>query len=106
MKSQNQASILHLLKKEMPYLRQNFGIEHLALYGSFARNTAGENSDIDLVVYLTKPLGFAFIELADYLEKKLGRKVDLITSTTLETGIMEPGHEHIARNIRESLIYV
>ena len=106
MKPQSRVSILRIIKKEIPYLRQHFGVEQLALFGSFARDEANENSDIDIVVSLSKPLGFAFIQLADYLEEKLGRKVDLVTSTTLEIGIADPRRAHIAKNIQESLINV
>ncbi len=106
MKSLNRTAILKIIHAEMPTLRQRFGVERLALFGSFARDKSSENSDIDLVVSLTKPLGFAFIELADYLEEKLGRKVDLITTTTLEMGIADPRRAHIAKDIQESLIHV
>ena len=102
----NRFAILKIIQKEMPTLRQRFGVEQIALFGSFARDEASENSDIDLVVSLSKPLGFAFIELAEYLEEKLGRKVDLITTTTLEVGISDPRRAHIAKDIQESLIHV
>lgn len=106
MKLLNRTAILKIIHKEMPTLRQRFGVEQLALFGSFARDEASENSDIDLVVSLERPLGFAFIELANYLEEKLGRKVDLITATTLEMGIADPRRAHIAKDIKESLIHV
>ena len=106
MKSQDRASIIRIIKKEMPYLRKQFGVEHLALFGSIARDEANENSDIDMVVSLAEPLGFTFFQLADYLEEKLGYKVDLITATTLELGIADPRRRHIAQDIRESLIDV
>jgi uncharacterized protein len=106
MKPLNRIVILEIIRKEMPTLRQRFGVEKLALFGSFARDEAGVNSDIDLVVSLAKPLGFAFVELADYLEEKLGHRVDLITETTLEMGVTDPRRAHIAKEIRESLIDV
>jgi uncharacterized protein len=106
MKPQSRATILRIIKNETPYLRDHFGVERIGLFGSFARNEAGDESDIDIVVSLSKPLGFAFIQLADYLEEKLGRKVDLVTTTTLETGIADPRRAHIARDIQESIIYV
>jgi len=106
MKPLDRIAILKIIHKEMPTLRQRFGVEKLALFGSFARDDATENSDIDLVVSLAKPLGFAFVELADYLEEKLGRRVDLITATTLEMGIADPRRAHIAKDIQESLIHV
>jgi uncharacterized protein len=105
MRPLNRTAILKIIQTEMPALRQRFGVEQLALFGSFARDEASENSDIDLVVSLAKPLGFAFVELADYLEEKLGHKVDLITATTLEMGIADPRRAHIAKDIQESLIH-
>jgi predicted nucleotidyltransferase len=105
MKSLSKTAILKIIRDEMPTLRQRFGVEDLALFGSFARDKASENSDIDLVVSLAKPLGFAFVELADYLEEKLGCKVDLITSATLEMGIADPRRAHIAKDIQESLVH-
>lgn len=106
MKPTNRSAIVKAIHKELPYLRQHFGVQQLALFGSFARDETTEKSDIDLVVTLGRPLGFAFIELADYLEAKLGRKVDLITATTLELGLADPRRAHITLNIQESLIYV
>ena len=94
------------LKKEMPTLRQHYGVERLALFGSFARGDASENSDIDLVVSLSRPLGFTFVELATYLEEKLGRRVDLVTASTLQMGATDPRRAHIAKDIQESLIHV
>jgi len=106
MKSKNRSTIIRILKSEKPYLREQYGVERLALFGSFARGEAGENSDIDIVVSLSRPLGFAFIQMADYLEDKLGRKVDLITETTLELGVQDPRRAHIVKDIRESVINV
>lgn len=106
MKPMNKTAILSIIHKEIPTLRQRFGVEQIALFGSYAREDASEDSDIDLVVSLSKPLGFAFIELADYLEAKLGRKVDLITASTLELGLADPRRAHIAKDIQESLIHV
>lgn len=98
--------ILKILTREMPYLRTEYGVESIALFGSFSRGNPVAESDIDLLVSLTKPLGFSFIQLADYLEDKLGRKVDLVTATTLERGAADPRRAHIAREIQESLVYV
>ncbi len=106
MESYSQAFVLKRIRKEIPYLRKRFGVEHLALFGSIARDEASEGSDIDIVVSLEKPIGFGFIQLADYLEEKLGRKVDLITTSTLEINVADPRRAHIVQNIRESLVEV
>jgi len=106
MRITSREAILRTIKKESPYLKWRFGVERIALYGSFAKGEIHPESDIDLLVSLSKPLGFTFIQLADYLEEKLGRKVDLITLSTLEAGFADPRRVHIARDIQESIIYV
>jgi predicted nucleotidyltransferase len=106
MKPVSQASIVRIIKKELPYLRDRYGVERIALFGSYARGDAKENSDVDIVVSLSKPLGFLFFQLANHLEEKLGTKVDLITTSTLELGSTDPRRAHIAREILDSLIYV
>jgi predicted nucleotidyltransferase len=61
MKPQNRESILKIIKSETPYLRKRYGVEHLALFGSFARDEADQGSDVDILVSLERPLGFSFI---------------------------------------------
>ncbi len=102
----NREVILTTIRQEMPVLHDRFGVEQIALFGSYANGQPTETSDVDLVVSLKEPLGFAFIQLAEYLEAKLDRKVDLITASTLEFGRRDPRRSHIANNIQESLIYV
>jgi predicted nucleotidyltransferase len=69
--------ILNTLKAEKPYLSEHFGLEEIALFGSFTRNAANENSDIDLLVSLKKPSYSSLMGLYIYLEKKLNNKIDI-----------------------------
>jgi predicted nucleotidyltransferase len=64
-------------------------IEFCALFGSFARGEATEESDVDLLVRFSKPIGWAFYGLADEFEKILGRRVDLATENMLGKRIRE-----------------
>ncbi len=48
------------------------------------------------------PLGFRFIELTEYLENLLGKKVDVLTPA----GIRGIRITHIAQDIKESIVYV
>ena len=70
-------SILH---ETLPDLKERFGILDLALFGSVARNEAGPDSDVDLLVTLG-PDGdlFDLVNLGFVLEEMLGVKVDLAT---------------------------
>ncbi|WP_449245740.1 nucleotidyltransferase family protein [Desulfobacca acetoxidans] len=102
----SQAQILNLLRELLPKLREKYGIQRLALYGSFAKARSQGQSDVDILVHLIKPLGFDFIALAFDLEKALGRKVDLTTFETLARSEANPRHQPIVRDIKKSLIYV
>jgi len=93
------AEILKILKKEMPALNSTYHVSDCGIFGSYVREEAGESSDIDILVRFEKPIGFfKFIELEDYLSKKLGIKVDLVTEDALKP--------LIKTSIMESVIYV
>jgi predicted nucleotidyltransferase len=55
------------------------------LFGSFARNEADYQSDIDILVDLdySQKIGLQFIQMRMDLEKILGIKVDLVSSQGL-----------------------
>ncbi len=67
------------LRKMKPLLEKRFHVNSIGLFGSVVRNDFTEKSDIDIIVDFTKPIGIAFIDLADLLEKELNRKVDLVS---------------------------
>ena len=54
------------------------------LFGSCARGEATEDSDVDIMVELVKPMGWEFFGLNNLLEEKLGRKVDLATTNSIK----------------------
>ncbi len=64
-------------------------ISFCALFGSFARNEANEDSDIDLLVRFSKPKGFDWLDAAFEIEDELGRKVDLVTEKSLSPHIRD-----------------
>jgi hypothetical protein len=98
--------IFQILKKELPYLNEKYGVERMAIYGSFAKGNQRKRSDIDILVQLIKPLGLDFIKLAYHLEKVLKRRVDLATFDTLKRSLENPRYKHIASDIEGTLSYV
>lgn len=62
-----------------PELIQKYPIASIGLFGSIVRDDFNMNSDIDIIVDFNKPIGIEFISLADELEIKLNRKVDLVS---------------------------
>ena len=98
--------IMQVLKKQLPYLQEKYGVQRIAVYGSFAKGNQTKKSDVDILVQLMKPLGLEFVELAYYLEKILKKKVDLATFDTLKRSLENPRYKHIASDIEETLSYV
>ena len=52
-------------------------MKRIGLFGSFAKGTANEDSEVDMVVEFERPIGFKFVELVDYLEALLDKEVDV-----------------------------
>ena len=76
----NKKTIIELIKKEKPYLNQQFGLKDIALFGSYARGEENPNSDIDLLVSLQKPSFSLLMGLCVYLEAKVNTKIDVTRS--------------------------
>ncbi|MBI2939989.1 MAG: nucleotidyltransferase family protein [Chloroflexi bacterium] len=71
------------------------GDTSLSLFGSVARDEAGPESDVDLLVEFSAPVGlFRFVRLRNYLEQLLGRRVDL----AMIEAIREPMREQVLRD--------
>ncbi|MDD5731446.1 MAG: nucleotidyltransferase domain-containing protein [Patescibacteria group bacterium] len=68
-------------KINIPRFCQKNGIKYLGLFGSYARGDYSKDSDIDLLYEFEKGKIKSLFGLADIqisLEKKLGKKVDLV----------------------------
>jgi uncharacterized protein len=87
MKSISEIKLLLQLNKQN--LMKKYSLKSLALFGSFVRNEATENSDLDILVEFDKPIGLEFVLLADELEEILGVKVDLVTPKALKPKMFE-----------------
>jgi predicted nucleotidyltransferase len=70
---------LEILRAGQAELR-SMGVTSLAIFGSVARDEAGPESDVDILVEVERPMGmFRFLDIKYYLEDLLGAKVDLLT---------------------------
>jgi hypothetical protein len=79
--------ILLKLKELKPTLKKEFAVSKIGLFGSFSNGTFSEESDIDLLVELERPIGWKFFSLELYLEKVFNRRVDLVTKSALKEPI-------------------
>lgn len=98
--------VISILKKELPRLKDQYGVERIVLYGSFAKGTQRKRSDVDILVDIKKPIGLEFVLLADRLEEILGRRVDVATYSHFRRSFRNPRYRPIAEDIRKSMIYV
>lgn len=73
------------ISKIKAFLRQEFAVERIGYFGSFAKGNYHEDSDIDILIELDKEksLGWNFFDLKDYLEEVFEKKVDLVTENSL-----------------------
>lgn len=76
--------VLRLLGEHKPLLAERFGVQRLALFGSFARGTAREDSDVDVLVrFGGAPTADQYFGVQFYLEDLLGRPADVVSETAL-----------------------
>lgn len=79
---------MKLTAKHIELIRNYFADKPIIkayLFGSMVRNTADQNSDIDILVELdySKSIGFLFVRMQRELEELLGKKVDLVSTRAI-----------------------
>jgi len=81
--------ILFQLRELKPTLHREYAVKEIGLFGSFSDNTFNEESDIDIIVELERPIGWKFFTLELYLGSIFNRKIDLITKNALKEQIKD-----------------
>ncbi len=76
--------IIQKIKQVKPVLTNEYHVKKIGLFGSYSKGDQTEESDIDLLVEFEKPIGWKFFSLEEYLEKLLGRKIDLVTRKAIK----------------------
>ncbi|OGH83965.1 MAG: toxin-antitoxin system toxin subunit [Candidatus Magasanikbacteria bacterium RIFOXYA2_FULL_44_8] len=75
--------IISLIKAEKSFLRDNFGVLNIGLFGSYATDQQTPDSDIDFLVEFAEPRFDWIAGLNMYMEKKFDRKIEIIRRRTL-----------------------
>jgi uncharacterized protein len=79
--------VLAMLREQHALLRRRYPIQRLALFGSWSRGEAREDSDIDVLVEVDPSIGLRFVDLGDELERALGRRVDLVSRRAIKPSL-------------------
>jgi len=87
------------LSRIKPILVDKYNVSTIGLFGSIVRNDYSPvSSDIDILVDFNKPIGIEFIDLADFIEKTLLKKVDLVSKKGIKNKYFS--------QIEQEIIYV
>ena len=73
------STIMRILTQLKPELIERFHISSIGLFGSIVRDDFTSSSDVDIIVDFSQQIGIEFVDLADYIEKKLQKNVDLVS---------------------------
>jgi predicted nucleotidyltransferase len=83
-------NILASLKNLKKEVAKEYSVKTIGVFGSVARDEQTGQSDIDLLVEFSKPVGFiTFMRLENFLSERLGNKVDLVTADSLKPVIRQ-----------------
>jgi predicted nucleotidyltransferase len=81
--------IEQILKEHKSLLAEKFYVSKIGVFGSYVRHQQRTDSDIDILVEFSRPVGFEFIDLKDYLESLFNKSVDLVTEKALKPQMKE-----------------
>ena len=93
-----QKTILDFLKSHKSQLESEYGLTKIGLFGSYAKNTSHQDSDIDIVIEAKKHDFFMREDLREYLEK--------VFKTTVDIGYMGSIRKFYRNKIEKDVLYV
>ena len=89
-----------ILRENMEHFRREYGVLRMAVFGSRVRGDHTEDSDLDVMADLEKPIGLLeFIRLAYEIEELVGIKVDLVTPSMVDKPLLK-------ESVMEDVVYV
>ena len=86
------------MRSVKPMLERKYSVTALALFGSFSRNEQTAQSDIDIMVSHTDPLGFRFLDMVYELDELFDAGVQVVSKGGIKPKYFEA--------IKPDLIYV
>jgi len=83
---------LEQIKNAITEIARSYPVKTVSLFGSYAENSATENSDVDILVeFLTPSISlFTLLNLKYEIEEKLRKDVDVIHAPIDENALINP----------------
>jgi uncharacterized protein len=91
-------SILEKLRQFKPELQRKYPVSRLGVFGSYARGEATNESDIDIAVEISAPMGLNLIAMADEIEELLGKKTDVVSKRSIKPKYLQ--------RVEKDIVYV
>lgn len=82
-------------------IAETYDIDRIYLFGSYATSGATEESDIDMYVEFSKPLGLRYCSFVSDIEESLDKCVDIITKDGLYNPATLQENEKLIQRITE-----
>ena len=93
----NLQTILSVLRQKLPFIRTQYDVNLLGVFGSYRRGEQTPTSDLDLLVAFRETPGLLkYIELEHYLSDLIGVKVDLSMGDALKARVGENAQQEVA----------
>lgn len=90
--------IIRIIQADKEFLKENFGVTDIGIFGSYAKDQQVPDSDIDFLVDFEEPRFDWIASLQIYLEKKFNKRIELVRRNNLA------GTRFLAR-IEQEILY-
>jgi hypothetical protein len=91
--------ILAVLREFKQDCAKEYGILEIGIFGSTARNEAGEESDVDILVKTRTPNPFTLVHVKEAIERRIHKHVDIIR-------VREKMNPFLKERIEKDALYV
>jgi len=91
--------ILSVLRAYKMDFSEKYGILELGVFGSFARNEAGDDSDVDICIKTKNPDPFSLVHIKEDIEHRVKKHVDIIR-------MREKMNPYLRQRIEKDAVYV
>jgi uncharacterized protein len=95
----NRIEIIESLKKDKQFLKENYGVMSIGLFGSYAKGVENNFSDVDFFVEFSEPSYSCLMGLYSFLENKIDSKIEIVRKGPHIS-------ERFFNTIKKDLIYV
>jgi len=95
----NIEEIKEKLKELKPIFKEKYKVSEIGIFGSYVRGMQKKRSDLDILIEFEEVTDlWTYIELQDFLSKKLKVKVDLVMKSVLKP--------YIGKVILQEVVYI